>query len=140
MWARITRDPLDPASLMERVAGPENGAILLFAGVVRNHVEGRPVSGMGYEAYEDMARDVLEEIVGEEEARHEVSSVAASHRIGDLGSGLRGLPLRHRRDQASPSGVEARALPGRVQPVGGGNASHSGPGGVPGGRGGGPGG
>ena len=53
--ASIVQDPIDPASVLELVGHEEDGAVLLFVGVVRNHVEGRAVTGMRYEAFEEMA-------------------------------------------------------------------------------------
>ncbi|MDT8339927.1 MAG: molybdenum cofactor biosynthesis protein MoaE [Longimicrobiales bacterium] len=85
MTARITSEPIDPEAL--RGAGAGDGAELLFLGVVRNHAEGRPVRGMRYEAYGEMAERVLAEIVREAEARHAVSRVAAVHRVGELAVG-----------------------------------------------------
>ena len=85
--AWITRQPIPVESLLAECAGPGDGAEILFVGVVRNHAEGRPVTGMRYEAYEPMAARVLEQIVAEAEERHAVSRVRAVHRIGDLGIG-----------------------------------------------------
>jgi molybdopterin synthase catalytic subunit len=91
--ARITHRPIRPEVLLETVAGEENGAALLFLGVVRNHADGRAVSGMRYEAYEPMAVKVLEAIVAETEAAFDVSVVAAVHRIGELALGEASLGI-----------------------------------------------
>lgn len=84
-YSDITHDPLDLPGLLRTVAGPANGAVLLFLGVVREQADGRPVSGMRYEAYEPMARSELARIVEQAEARFEVSAVTTVHRLGDLG-------------------------------------------------------
>ncbi len=81
----LTHDPLDVPALIQTVAGPANGAVLVFLGVVREQAEGRPVSGMRYEAYEPMARSELDRIVEQAESRFDVSAVTAAHRLGDLG-------------------------------------------------------
>ncbi len=85
--ADITTEAIEPQALLERVGHPESGATLLFLGVVRNHSEGRPVSGIRYDAYEEMARTTLEEILAEAEARHGVGHIAVVHRVGELGVG-----------------------------------------------------
>lgn len=81
---RITREPIDSAALLGECTTPEDGAALLFVGVVRNHNEGRAVGHLSYEAYEEMAARVLEEIAGEAEARWEAGRIAVVHRIGRL--------------------------------------------------------
>jgi molybdopterin synthase catalytic subunit len=81
---RITRERIDPAALLEECATDEDGAALLFVGVVRNHNEGRAVGHLTYDAYEEMAARVLEAIVGEAEARWGIGRVAVVHRIGRL--------------------------------------------------------
>ncbi|HSM04589.1 MAG TPA: molybdenum cofactor biosynthesis protein MoaE [Longimicrobiales bacterium] len=91
--ARITHRPIRPEILLETVSGEENGAALLFLGVVRDHADGREVSGMRYEAYEPMALRVLEAIVEEAEAAFDVSAVAAVHRIGELTLGEASLGI-----------------------------------------------
>ena len=91
--ARITHVPIRAEILLETVSGDENGAALLFLGVVRNHADGRSVEGMRYESYEPMALRVLEEIVRETESAFEVSAVAAVHRIGELELGEASLGI-----------------------------------------------
>jgi molybdopterin synthase catalytic subunit len=81
---RITREPIDAAALLEECTAAEDGAALLFVGVVRNHNEGRAVGHLSYDAYEEMAARVLEEIAGEAEARWETGRIAVVHRIGRL--------------------------------------------------------
>lgn len=77
-------EPIDPAAILERVGSAEDGAVILFLGTVRNHADGRPVSGMTYEAYTAMAAGVLQEIAEEAAARHGTDHVAVAHRIGEL--------------------------------------------------------
>ena len=80
-------DPIDPSAVLEGVGGPEDGAVVLFLGVVRNHAHGRPVTGMRYEAYEEMAAEVLEAIAREAAERLGSERIAVVHRIGELGIG-----------------------------------------------------
>jgi molybdopterin synthase catalytic subunit len=71
-------------SLTREVAGSENGAIALFLGTVRASNEGRPVTGIEYSAYREMAATEMTAILGEAHRRHEFSSAVVEHRIGTL--------------------------------------------------------
>lgn len=80
----ITTDPIDLSTVVERVGAPEDGAVALFVGAVRNCNEGRPVGGMEYEGYADMAREQLAAIVAEASARAGTDRIFAVHRLGEL--------------------------------------------------------
>jgi molybdopterin synthase catalytic subunit len=80
--ARLTRDPIDLAALMG--TSPADGAVCLFVGVVRNENEGRRVRYLEYEAYEDMALPLMEQIAGEALRRWPVTEVRIVHRLGRL--------------------------------------------------------
>jgi molybdopterin synthase catalytic subunit len=79
---RLTHEPIDLAAL--QATCPGDGALCLFVGVVRNENEGRPVLHLEYEAYEEMALAVLEEIAGEARRRWPVSEVRIVHRLGRI--------------------------------------------------------
>jgi molybdopterin synthase catalytic subunit len=80
--ARLVRDPIDVASLAGTTPG--DGAACLFVGVVRNENRGRPVLRLEYEAYEEMALPLLEEIAAETARRFPVTDVRLVHRLGRL--------------------------------------------------------
>ena len=80
--ARLTRDPIDLAAL--HATDPRDGALCLFAGVVRNENAGRVVRHLEYEAYEDMALPLMEEIARETLGRWPVTRVELIHRLGRL--------------------------------------------------------
>ena len=84
VFTDVTDKPIDVNAVLARVGADEDGAVLIFLGVVRNHAEGRPVDGMRYDAYEDMARSVLADIAREASERHETDRLAVVHRVGDL--------------------------------------------------------
>jgi molybdopterin synthase catalytic subunit len=84
MDCRIVREPIDTADLMRRVRTDADGAVILFAGVVRNHHEGRSVEALGYEAYDEMAVEVLRAIAADVMERFAITDVAVEHRVGDL--------------------------------------------------------
>ncbi len=85
--AAIVSSPIDPAAVLARVGHRSDGAVLLFLGTVRDHADGRPVSGMAYEAYETMAADVLQAIAEDAAARLGTPRVAVVHRVGELAIG-----------------------------------------------------
>ncbi|MGB1656805.1 MAG: molybdenum cofactor biosynthesis protein MoaE [Longimicrobiales bacterium] len=80
-------DVIDPVDVLSRVGSDEDGAALLFVGVVRNHADGRPVSGMRYDAYAEMARKELASIAHEAAQRLGTDRVAVEHRTGELSIG-----------------------------------------------------
>lgn len=82
--AWLTRDPIDAGSVARAVAGPANGATVVFIGTVRDHNDGRPVAAIDYRAYEAMAADELARIADEAEARFPGTAVAVVHRLGEL--------------------------------------------------------
>jgi molybdopterin synthase catalytic subunit len=83
----MVRTPLDPGVILRKVGHPEDGAVLLFLGVVRNHADGRRVAGMRYDAYEAMATEVLSAIAAEAAERLGTDRLAVVHRVGDLDVG-----------------------------------------------------
>lgn len=87
MHSALTTGPVDVDALMRRVGASGDGAVLLFLGTVRDHNDGRPVSGMEYHAYDDMARRVLGEIAADVAERLGTDRVAIEHRTGALGIG-----------------------------------------------------
>jgi len=83
MIATVTEAPLDLAAHEQAVADPAAGAVVSFAGVVRDHDHGRDVTLLEYEAHPS-AEAVLKEVAAEIAADPEVRAVAVSHRIGVL--------------------------------------------------------
>jgi len=85
-WVVLTDATLPLDALQSWVTTPRAGAVVSFVGVVRDHAEGRDdVRGMTYEAYEEPARRVMEEIVAEARRRWpDLERVALLHRVGEL--------------------------------------------------------
>ncbi len=63
---------------------PACGAALLFTGCVREHNEGRAVSGMLYTAHERLADKALADICSEALQQFEIRSCRIIHRLGEL--------------------------------------------------------
>jgi molybdopterin synthase catalytic subunit len=68
------------------VANPAAGATVSFAGVVRDHDDGRAVTELSYEAHPHAAA-VIDEIVSQARALPGVLGAVALHRVGDLAVG-----------------------------------------------------
>lgn len=82
--SRLTRTPLDPASLLAESRRDGDGGLTVFVGVVRDSNDGRSVTAMEYEAYEPMAERELERIEADLATRFPGARVVLRHRIGRL--------------------------------------------------------
>ena len=83
----ISHAPLDPAPLVALVQAPAMGAVVTFAGIVRNNFGGRATAYLEYEAYESMALVVLEQLAGQARATWGTGAIAIHHRVGRLDIG-----------------------------------------------------
>jgi len=68
-------------------ANPRAGAFAAFEGWVRQHNEGRPVHGLRYQAYVELAEHEGRQIVEEALTRFDILDARCAHRIGELGIG-----------------------------------------------------
>jgi len=82
--SHLTDNPIDFASLIESVQRPADGAIALFAGVVRDHHEGKKVESILYEAYRPMAEKEIARIVHDVRREFRDVEITALHRLGHL--------------------------------------------------------
>jgi molybdopterin synthase catalytic subunit/molybdopterin converting factor small subunit len=82
--ARIVRDPIDYDLIAGDLKAPENGALIVFDGVVRNHSRGRRTLYLEYSAYEPMAAAELEKLAQSALADYSVRNVRIVHRLGRL--------------------------------------------------------
>ena len=79
----VTMEPLDVRAHEDFVAHRAAGAVVSFAGVVRDHDGGRGVVELEYEGHPSAA-DVLAEVAAEIAADPAVRGLAVSHRVGRL--------------------------------------------------------
>jgi molybdopterin synthase catalytic subunit len=82
----VTTGPLDIAAHERLVGRAAAGAVVSFAGIVRDHDDGRTVLELEYEGH-PAAERILAEVAAEIAADPAVYAVAVSHRIGRLGIG-----------------------------------------------------
>jgi molybdopterin synthase catalytic subunit len=82
--AEITREPIDEGKEAAAVRSPSAGAVLTFAGTVRDEHLGRAVTGIDYHAYEAMAARELARIEEEVARRWPGARARIVHRTGPL--------------------------------------------------------
>jgi MoaE-MoaD fusion protein len=78
---RVTEEPLSLHAVVEEVTDESAGAVATFLGTVRRESRGRTVLYLEYEAYAEMAEQVLREIADEVRAAFG-AEVAVEHRVG----------------------------------------------------------
>jgi molybdopterin synthase catalytic subunit len=102
-FALVTADPIDPARLLGDTLSPDDGAALLFWGVVRNQNDGRPVRHLEYSAYAEMAEREMRRIADEARERFGTGAIRVIHRTGSLAIGEASVAIA----VASPHRAEA---------------------------------
>jgi molybdopterin synthase catalytic subunit len=84
----VVSEPIDVAAIAREVRTDACGAVVTFAGVVRKRSDDdRPVTGLSYEAHENMAAEEFERIAAEARERFGSCAISVVHRIGDLAVG-----------------------------------------------------
>jgi MoaE-MoaD fusion protein len=81
---RLTRAPIDSRALASELKQCQDGAAVIFEGVVRDHSGDRKTLFLEYEAYEPMALEKMREIAEEIRRKFPVDSVGMIHRLGHL--------------------------------------------------------
>lgn len=82
--AKIVREVIDTQQVVGALKRGEDGAALVFEGIVRNQTRGRKTLYLEYEAYEQMAVTQLENLATESLEKFQVRDVAIVHRLGRL--------------------------------------------------------
>ncbi|MGB6546742.1 MAG: molybdopterin converting factor subunit 1 [Candidatus Acidiferrales bacterium] len=80
----LVRAPIATSEIAKSLKAPENGAQVVFEGIVRNHSGGRETLYLEYEAYEAMALAGMSALIAEMRARFPVDRVAMLHRLGRI--------------------------------------------------------
>ena len=81
---RLVREPIQAETLVAAAKQGEDGAVVVFDGIVRNNSRGRQTLHLDYEAYEEMATKQMNELAREAITRFGVRNVAIIHRLGRL--------------------------------------------------------
>lgn len=80
----VTENVIDPRQVEHLVIDDGSGALVTFAGTVRDHARGKVVTALDYEAYPPAAEKMLEQIGDEIFERWGIGTVAIFHRYGLL--------------------------------------------------------
>jgi MoaE-MoaD fusion protein len=81
---RLVRDRIVPHEVVPAMERPEDGAVVIFDGIVRDHSRHRKTLYLDYDAYEAMALAKLQELATEARRRFTIRNVALVHRLGRL--------------------------------------------------------
>ena len=81
---QLVRDLIRPQEVIEGLKAPEDGALVVFDGFVRNNFKSRQTLYLDYEAYEPMALAKMQEIGAEMRTRFPIHRLAIIHRLGRL--------------------------------------------------------
>jgi MoaE-MoaD fusion protein len=84
---RLTPEPLSLEGAVRAASSDEAGAVATFLGTARRHSRGRTVLYLVYEAYEDMAAELLAGLAAELRERHGLTGIALHHRVGRVDIG-----------------------------------------------------
>jgi molybdopterin converting factor subunit 1 len=80
----LVREPIVSRELLENLKAPEDGAVVVFDGFVRNNFKGRRTLYLEYEAYEPMAYAKMREIGAQIRTKFQIHRLAIVHRLGRL--------------------------------------------------------
>ena len=80
----LTREPIAAEQLVAAAKRGEDGAVVVFDGIVRNNTRGRRTLHLDYEAYEEMALKQMNELAEKALENFAVRHVTILHRLGRL--------------------------------------------------------
>ena len=82
--ARLVREPIKTPIILSALKHPEDGAVAIFDGIVRNNSRGRRTLYLDYTAYEPMALRQMEQLAHQALANYAIRDVRLVHRLGRL--------------------------------------------------------
>jgi molybdopterin synthase catalytic subunit len=80
----LYRASIESAEIVEAIKRGEDGAVVVFDGIVRNNSRGRATLYLDYEAYEEMALGEMRRLAAQSSERFGVRQVTMVHRLGRL--------------------------------------------------------
>lgn len=83
-YTALTRETIDAEALVAAAKRGEDGAVVVFDGIVRDNTRGRQTIYLDYEAYEEMAARQMRTLATEARERFGVRQVTMVHRLGRL--------------------------------------------------------
>jgi len=82
VFARVTHAVIDEAAVRAAASAPQNGAVVVFHGIIRNHDSDRGVMRLEYSAHPDAEQFLARLVAAEQDASG--LKLAAAHRLGTL--------------------------------------------------------
>jgi molybdopterin synthase catalytic subunit len=86
-FVRVTAEPIDVDAVAASVADPAAGGTCVFVGTVRDHSDAGAVTGITYEAWEELATARLSELAADVARTWPVRRISIVHRHGELAVG-----------------------------------------------------
>jgi molybdopterin synthase catalytic subunit len=80
----LVRDRIETEGVLQRIKHGEDGAVVVFEGIVRNHTRNRQTRFLDYEAYEPMALSQMNALAQKALANYKIREIAIVHRLGRL--------------------------------------------------------
>ena len=81
---RIQDDPIHTESIVAQLKQGEDGAVVVFDGIVRNNTRGRQTHYLVYETYWEMALNQMHRLVRDAKQQYAIRDAAIVHRQGRL--------------------------------------------------------
>lgn len=81
---QLTPDPIHTDAVLDCVRSKRAGAVVLFLGTTRQFTEGRETVKLAYEAYHEMAIQMLETLKVEASQKWELQACCLVHRLGTV--------------------------------------------------------
>jgi molybdopterin synthase catalytic subunit len=80
----LTDRAIDLNAILQQVAHPQAGGVVVFLGTVRDNSRGRRVQFLEYEAYQPMALKEMRRVAADAQQRWPLLGIAIVHRLGHL--------------------------------------------------------
>jgi molybdopterin synthase catalytic subunit len=84
MTIQFFREVIPTNDLVESLKAGEDGALVVFDGIVRNNTRGRKTVFLDYESYEQMALEQMRALAAEAIQKFGVRDIVLVHRLGRL--------------------------------------------------------
>ncbi len=81
---RLQNEPILPEKLLAELKVGDDGAVVIFDGIVRNNTRGRRTLYLEYESYREMAEMQLQQLAERARAMFEIRDLRIIHRLGRL--------------------------------------------------------
>ncbi|MDR3238100.1 MAG: molybdenum cofactor biosynthesis protein MoaE [Spirochaetia bacterium] len=94
MEIRFQKEPIDISAACFQTGGGDDGSVVIFIGQPRRESNGKTVTHLEYEIYEEMAQKEMKKILGEAAGRWPVSGCLVIHRYGRVEIGEASIVIR----------------------------------------------